>query len=70
MQYTLWDTHLHLVSEEELLDILPDSVSEELKKTEKEVFVVIPIGDELAERLSIYYTGVIRTPHYEIYFKE
>ena len=70
VQYTLWDTRLHLVSEEELLDILPDSVLEKLEETEKEVFVIVPVGDELAERLSLYYTEVIRTPHYEIYFKE
>lgn len=70
IQYTLWDTSLHLVSEEELCDTLLYPVSEEFTETEKEVFVVIPVGDELAERLSIYYTGVIRTPHYEIFFKE
>ena len=70
VQYTLWDTPLHLTSEEELLDMLLEPASEKLKKTEKEVFVVVPAGDELAERLSLYYTGVIRTPHYEIYFKE
>lgn len=70
VQYTLWDTSLHLVSEEELWDILLYPVSEEITETEKEVFVVVPAGDELAERLSLYYTEVIRTPHYEIYFKE
>ena len=70
IQYTLWDTSLHLVSEEELCDTLLYPVSEEFTETEKEVFVIVPVGDELAERLSIYYTGVIRTPHYEIFFKE
>ena len=70
VQYTLWDTSLHLVSEEELWDILLYPVSEEFTEREKEVFVVVPAGDELAERLSLYYTKVIRTPHYEIYFKE
>lgn len=83
VQYTLWDISLHLVSEEELLDtlpeaaleeelpnVLPEAALEEQKRTEKEAFVIVPAGDELAERLSLYYTGVIRTPHYEIYFKE
>lgn len=70
LQYALWDISLHLASEEELLDILFEPAAEELKKTEKEPFVIVPAGDELAERLSLYYTGVIRTPHYEIYFKE
>ncbi|MDE6128475.1 MAG: hypothetical protein K2G16_04705, partial [Lachnospiraceae bacterium] len=70
VQYALWDTSLHLVSEEALWDILSDSASEALMETEKEVFVVVPAGDALTERLSLYYTGVIRTPHYEIYFKE
>lgn len=83
VQYMLWDISLHLVSEEELLEILPEAaleeklpnvlpeqLSEEQKRTEKEAFVIVPAGDELAERLSLYYTGVIRTPHYEIYFKE
>lgn len=83
VQYMLWDISLHLVSEEELLEILPEAALEEKlpnvlpeaalkeqKRTEKEAFVIVPAGDELAERLSLYYTGVIRTPHYEIYFKE
>ena len=70
VQYALWDTSLHLVSEEALWDILSDSASEALMETEKEVFVVVPAGDALTERLSLYYTGVIRTPNYEIYFKE
>lgn len=70
VQYTLWDTSLHLVSEEELGDILFCPVSEEFTEKEMEVFVVVPAGDELAARLSLYYTEVIRTPHYEIYFKE
>lgn len=56
--------------EEELPNVLPEPVSEEQKRTEQEAFVIVPAGDELAERLSLYYTGVIRTPHYEIYFKE
>ena len=70
VQYALWDTSLHLISEEALWDILPDSAFGTLMETEKEVFIVVPAGDVLAERLSLYYTGVIRTPHYEIYFKE
>lgn len=83
VQYALWNTPLQLISEEELLEILPEAaleeelpnvlpeqVSEEQKRTEKEAFVIVPAGDELAERLSLYYTGVIRTPHYEIYFKK
>lgn len=70
IQYALWDTPLHLVSEDELWDILPDSAPEALKEPEKEVFVVVPAGDEWAERISLYYTEVIRTPHYEIYFKK
>lgn len=70
VQYTLWDISLHLVSEEELSDILPDSAPEAFKETEEGVFVVVPAGDEWAERISLYYTEVIRTPHYEIYFKK
>lgn len=69
VQYTLWDTSLHLASEDELLRTLRQADSEETNE-EKEIFVIVPTGDGLAERLSLYYTGVIRTPHYEIYFNK
>ncbi len=66
LQYALWDTPLHLMEKEKLADMTAGSVLEDAG----EVFLIVPTGDESAENISPYYTEVIRTPHYEIYFTQ
>ncbi len=66
VQYALWNTPLHLAEKEELGDMTAGSVPAGIR----EAFLVVRAGDESAEILALYYTEVIRTPHYEIYFMQ
>lgn len=64
LQYALWDTPLHLISEEEFEDMAADPAKA------GEMFLIVPAKDVPAENSFFYDTKVIRTPHYEIYFMQ
>lgn len=56
VQYMFRDVSLNLVSRDEL------------RKADRNLFVITQNGDEMAGELSIYYTEVLESPRYKIYY--